>query len=458
MFSYIIQCMVFQLLFLVVYDVFLKKETFFNWNRAYLLITPLVSLVLPFVKLQSLRTTAPDDLVFLLAEVTLVADSNIAPQMQTSIWQSINIWHWILLLGSCISFCSFVYKCYQIIRFRQKGAHRYFQGYLQVEIPNDEVVFTFFNTIYIGSRILERKHDHILNHELVHVQQRHSLDLLLFEFLRVVFWFNPLVYVYQSRITELHEFIADSKAVKTQKKEYCQLLLQDTFKTDQLSLTNQFFNHSLIKKRIVMLQKSTSKKVWQLKYLLLIPMITIMLFYTSCEADQQSEFDQSRISSLEDQVSELEATIAGEEVSPELQRRLLNVAANANNINLDDFPKKNLELPFANASVKPSFKSQCTDGATGFECFKVKLDQHVMKTFKYPKQAIVQKVEGRVYVNFRINTDGTITILDSRAPDPSLDAEARRIIEMLPRLNPGLGPDGQPVSVTFAYPIVFKLS
>src|SRR5690606_38987964 len=92
-----------------------------------------------------------------------------------------------------------------------------------------------------------------------------------------------------SRITELHEFIADSKSVKTQKKQYCQLLLQDTFQTEQLSLANQFFNHSLIKKRIVMLQKSTSKKIWQLKYLLLIPVITIILLYTSCEAEQQSK-------------------------------------------------------------------------------------------------------------------------------------------------------------------------
>ncbi|EKF54851.1 TonB family protein [Galbibacter marinus] len=456
MFSYIIQGIVFQLLFLVVYDAFLKKETFFNWNRAYLLITPLASLALPFVKLQSLRTTAPDDLVFLLSEVRVVANENVQSQVQSSMWDSFNLWHWVLIVGSCLSFIWFVYKCYQILRYWKKGKHQYFNGYLRVVIPNDEVVFTFFNTIYIGSNILKRKHDHILNHELVHVKQCHSLDLLLFELLRIVFWFNPLVYIYQSRITELHEFIADSKSVKTQKKQYCQLLLQDTFQTEQLSLVNQFFNHSLIKKRIVMLQKSTSKKIWQLKYLLLIPVITIILLYTSCEAEQQSKFDQNRSSSIEEKVSQLETVIADEEVSPELQRRLLNLAAKANNVNIAEDP--NVDVPFTLVDKKPSFKTPCADGTTDFDCFKIKLDDHVRRTFEYPKEALDNKMQGRVYVNFRINTDGKISVLNSRAPGPALDAEARRIIRAIPELNPGLDADGNPVSVTFAYPIVFMLS
>ncbi|WP_417363353.1 energy transducer TonB [Galbibacter sp.] len=460
MFSYIIQSMVFQLLFLVVYDLYLKKETFFNWNRFYLLITPLISLALPFVKLQSFRTTVPADFVFMLSEVTVVAGQDSQIHAQSSVGEFSNVWFWILAAGSCISLFWFVYKCYQIIRFRQQGKLSYLKDYTFVEVPNQELVFTFFNSIYIGSNILQRKHDHIINHELVHVKERHSWDLLFFELLRIVFWYNPLVYIYQNRITELHEFIADSKSVKNHKKEYCQLLLQDTFQTAQLSLVNQFFNHSLIKKRIVMLQKSTSKKVLQLKYLLLIPLITIMLFYTSCEAEQQAEFDQTQTAvSIEDQVRELEASIEGKDLSPELQRQLLNVAAKANNIDLGIDAKENTQadVPFSLVTKKPSFKTPCTEGSTDFDCFKVKLDKHVRETFEYPKEAIDQKVQGRVYVSFRINTDGTVSVLNSRAPSPILDAEGRRIISSLPQLNPGLDTDGKPVPVTFAYPIVFRL-
>lgn len=205
-----------------------------------------------------------------------------------------------------------------------------------------------------------------------------------------------------------------------------------------------------------MLQKSTSKKIWQLKYLLLIPVITIILLYTSCEAEQQSKFDQNRSSSIEEKVSQLETVIADEEVSPELQRRLLNLAAKANNVNIAEDP--NVDVPFTLVDKKPSFKTPCADGTTDFDCFKIKLDDHVRRTFEYPKEALDNKMQGRVYVNFRINTDGKISVLNSRAPGPALDAEARRIIRAIPELNPGLDADGNPVSVTFAYPIVFRLS
>src|SRR5690606_1094069 len=122
-------------------------------------------------------------------------------------------------------------------------------------------------------------------HELVHINHRHSWDLVFFELLRIIFWFNPLIYIYQSRIAELHEFIADKHTVKTNKKEHYQHLLEEVFKTENISFINQFFNHSLIKKRIVMLQKSKTKKVWQLKYLSLVPLLIGMLIYTSCEKE-----------------------------------------------------------------------------------------------------------------------------------------------------------------------------
>jgi beta-lactamase regulating signal transducer with metallopeptidase domain len=78
--------------------------------------------------------------------------------------------------------------------------------------------------------------------------------------MRIVAWFNPLVYVYQNRISEVHEYIADAEVAKTHKKEQYQLLLTQVFKTQYISFINPFFKSSLIKKRIVMLQKSKSKK------------------------------------------------------------------------------------------------------------------------------------------------------------------------------------------------------
>lgn len=117
-----------------------------------------------------------------------------------------------------------------------------------------------------------------------------------------------------------------------------------------------------------------------------------------------------------------------------------------------------VDVPFAVIEDKPMFQ-ECKNEPKSkqFECFKSRLDRHVRKTFRYPEIAQEMNIQGRVYVNFRINKDGTITIINTRAPDKSLDAEARRIIEKLPKLIPGKQ-RGRPTSVTFAYPIVFKLN
>ena len=135
----------------------------------------------------------------------------------------------------------------------------------------------------------------------MHIKQGHTWDLLFFELMRIIGWFNPLVYVYQSRTAELHEFIADAHVGKDFKSEHYQQLLSQVFQTEHISFINQFFTQSLIKKRIVMLQKSKSKKVWQLKYLLLVPVVLGMLFYTSCELEkkQLEEPSESAIEGLE---------------------------------------------------------------------------------------------------------------------------------------------------------------
>ncbi|UOB18981.1 energy transducer TonB [Abyssalbus ytuae] len=117
-----------------------------------------------------------------------------------------------------------------------------------------------------------------------------------------------------------------------------------------------------------------------------------------------------------------------------------------------------VDVPFAVIEDKPMFpECQSRPKSQQFQCFKENLDKHVRKTFRYPEIAQEMNIQGRVYVNFRINKDGTITIINTRAPDKSLDAEARRIINKLPKLIPGKQ-RGRPTSVTFAYPIVFKLN
>ncbi|WP_052184286.1 M56 family metallopeptidase [Psychroserpens sp. Hel_I_66] len=297
MLHYIIQVVAFQLLFLIIYDLFLRKETFFTLNRIYLLSTSILSLVIPFVKIERIKEVVPKDFVISLPEVligdttkpasaidpttTLEAGINIGPQ-------PVSIWNIILISGMCVAALILVYKIIKLFLLVSKNP-KYRNGkVLIISLLNSTKAFSFFNYIFLGNRLTAKESTSILEHEMVHIKQNHSLDLLFFELSRIVFWFNPLVYIYQNRIATVHEYIADAKAVKGKNKaDYYDNLLIQVFETQQFSFVNPFFKKSLIKKRIVMLSKSKSKQINLVKYALLIPMVFTMLIYTSSYAQDK---------------------------------------------------------------------------------------------------------------------------------------------------------------------------
>ncbi len=290
MLHYVLQTIAFQLFFLLIYDVFLKKETFFNWNRFYLLSTAILSVVLPFIKFKSIKAIVPEQFVIQLPEIIIgkveekqsVIDVFIAQPQQTV--ESVFTWSWSMLLyvGMCIAAILFIVKLIKLLVLFYKNPKRWKGNLLIVNLLNSNAAFSFFNYVFLGEKIQSKEQKTILQHELVHVQEKHTIDLLFFEALRIAFWFNPLVYMYQSRIVELHEFIADHKALKHHdKKEYYENLLAQVFETKNISFINPFFKQALIKKRIVMLSKSKSKQIHLLKYTLLLPMVFGMLMYTS---------------------------------------------------------------------------------------------------------------------------------------------------------------------------------
>lgn len=292
MLNYLFQIVLFQLLFLLIYDAFLKRETFFNYNRLYLLATAVLSFVLPLVQLQVFANSIPEVLVINLPEVVIgnvdttksIASSQTASEitMQGN-WQ----WMYVIYAGMLIATSLFVIKLFKLLYLIEKNPKRWHGDILIIKLLKSTAAFSFFNRVFIGDAIVETERNTILQHEMVHVKHKHSIDLLFFEVLKIVMWFNPLIYLYQSRITALHEYIADAEATKHQDKQvYYQNLLAQVFDTNKISFINPFYKQSLIKKRIVMLSKSKSKQLHLIKYALLIPMVVGMLMYTSSYAQE----------------------------------------------------------------------------------------------------------------------------------------------------------------------------
>jgi Na+-translocating ferredoxin:NAD+ oxidoreductase RnfG subunit len=248
---------------------------------------------LPFVKIQAFSKVVPQEYVFQLPTVVIgeVTQEELLPVTASQLsevstgfqWQ----WEYLLWIGivfSLVLLLTKIAKIFGIIRSNKVLKH---SNISLVQLKNSNAAFSFFNYVFIGENIEESEQDIILKHELVHVQQKHSLDLLFFEILRVLFWYNPLIYIYQSKLRVLHEFIADQEALKTQDKAtYYQNLLAQIFDTQNVSFINTFYKKSLIKKRIIMLQKSKSSQLNLAKYLVVLPLLFVMLAYNAAFAQE----------------------------------------------------------------------------------------------------------------------------------------------------------------------------
>jgi len=276
--------MLFQALFLFVYDAFLKKETFFTKNRFYLLFTAMVSFLIPLIEIPSLQESVPSDISILLPEIVLspqntIEQTFIFESTQDSIsYGSIAFW-----MGLTVFFTLFVFKLAKLVALIRKNAIQKEKGYLLVNLPKTRMAFSFFNYIFLGSEIEGEERKKIIAHEMVHWKQKHSLDLLLFEFLKIVMWFNPLIYVFQKRITTIHEYLSDAIIIKEHKKEtYINEMLSKYFDVESIAFVNQFYKHSLLKKRIMMMKRNKSKQVMMWKYVLLAPILMSMVLYISC--------------------------------------------------------------------------------------------------------------------------------------------------------------------------------
>ncbi|MHC9089661.1 M56 family metallopeptidase [Tenacibaculum sp. IMCC1] len=413
MINYIIQVVLFQVLFVAVYDFFLSKETFFTKNRWYLLGTAVLSFVLPLFKISTVQKAVPKEYYILLPEVVLSPQKVIE---KASWYQSFNYLDVLFWIGCLLFFIVFLVKLERIIRLiLQYGVARK-ENYKLVLLPKETKAFSFFNYIFLGKDIPSSKQEKIIQHELVHSEQKHTLDLLFFEFLKIIMWFNPMVYVYQNRISLVHEYISDAVASKSDKKEnYINHLLADIFQVEHISFINQFYKHSLIKKRIIMMTKTQSKKVKQLKYLLLIPLLGSMILYTACSSVKLSEKRSKNI--IKENMSEVE------------------------------------DVPFSSLDKAPTFPG-CEEGDR--KCFNLSMMKFVKKNFKVKLADSIKEISGkkRIYALFKIGIDGRVFGFKVRAPHPELKTHTIDMLKKLPQMKPG-EKNGKIVRTGFVLPITF---
>jgi hypothetical protein len=278
LFFYLLKSSGLLVAFYLAYFLLLRKETFFNSNRWFLLLGLATSVILPLVTFEKV--------IFVEASPKLYAWNKTATMITPIQEESFEI-NWYLILGCIYGLGLLVLLCQFLFDFRNlksliKGKTIQQQADFKYIDVNEKVApFSYFNYIVYNSNLFdENELQNILAHEQVHCEQKHSIDVMVSRLFCIVFWYNPMVWLYKKVMLQNLEFIADSVALKniSDKKSYQITLLKVTTHQNCVAITNPFYQ-SLIKKRIVMLNKNQSKKWNSWKYALIVPVLIGFLLY-----------------------------------------------------------------------------------------------------------------------------------------------------------------------------------
>lgn len=432
--NYLIQVNLYLLFFYGFYYILLKKETFFSLNRAYLVGSSVLSFGIPFWYSEYIQsfvfTQQMNDIIYSSPQLNSI-EIRIQPQANP-----------ITLFDvlKCIYFSCFVFFFLRLL-------FNFWELRKRLLSDNQELregkAFSFFKFVFVDKDLQNR--ETILAHEYVHIRQLHSFDVILFEIIGAVCWFNPVAYHYKKAIKNIHEFIADEIASKHEasKADYAMLLFSQQFglALNPQQLTNQFFSKSTLKTRIEMLQKPRSKRTALIKYGLTVPLFMLMLVIASASIAKKAEL----ISQAKDIVNLEKLSVEDKNADLDDFSKKLNVTNDI--IQKKDTLKNEDEVFYTNVTENPQYKGGVKE-----------LYSFIMKEMKYPTEAHTKKIEGKVFIKFIVEKDGSVS-------NPSIlkgigggcDEETMRVVMATSGNWIGGKQNGKPVRVAYTMPIKFEL-
>ncbi|CAN5267456.1 hypothetical protein BH09BAC3_BH09BAC3_23410 [soil metagenome] len=401
---YLIEANIGLIIFLIVYWLLLKNENQFSLKRAYLLLALAASCLFPLITIDIPINNG------VIAELEMAMTSHWLPEIvvgektsqPTPESNSLSIWNFIIIVYWTVVGVLALIFAIQLIRiigiyYRSKKYKR--NKHLICESDEPKPIFSFFNFIFIGqaNKLTSQEKEEIIRHESIHASRFHSIDIILISALGVLFWFNPIIRLYKSLLSQLHEFEADVASVQSNHIDnYCMLLTKVALRSSGYSLVNHF-SYSLTLKRIHML-KTMKRKIQPWKITAVAAVVPILFFVFAChQSENPEELRKDEVYKVVEEVAE----------------------------------------PIG--------------GMTNFL-------MSISRTIVYPNSARKDEVEGTVYISFIINQDGSVSdykVLKSLRKD--LDDEAIKVLKEANRA--GWTPGKQNgVAVNLEYTIPFRFS
>jgi TonB family protein len=363
------------LLFYVCYWLLFRRHTFFRWNRAYLLVSLLISFAIPLVTFTEQTVVVPQiphveavNSYIPNIETTVVVSAEARPSPNWSV-----LLYTLYLAGAVFFLFRLIKGLLNITTLFIKNERIPFEDYTLILLPHSDGSFSFFKWLMVSQQDYEQHLDTVLRHELVHIRQMHSFDVLLIEVVKVIFWFNPVLWLYKKSLQEVHEFLADEAAPN--RECYATFLIGYGMHSPLQSLTNQFFNSSLLKSRIKMIYKNRTSR-WLLgKYLMIIPVLLLLVSLTA--AREHILTSETPVDQIEKPIEEIERPDQTADLDPKIVKNILKTEETIN-IKGEIINKSGLPIRNATLVVKNTKMGTSTDRNGHFEFKSIPADSKIV--------------------------------------------------------------------------------
>ena len=264
------------------YWLLFRKQTFYTANRFYLLASTVLCFVIPLVQVstlapvqpivQTVQTTAT---VVGATQTVVTHPANTLLLMPNKALQTI---YWLVVASMC---AWLVTKLYSLLKLVVTNKRLSRNNLTLVYLNDEHTPFSFFGYLFVDPS--GKLDEAMLRHEMVHIRQKHSWDIMFTEVIKIVNWFNPVVYLLQNSLKALHEFEADRLAAGNHQAPdaYVDFLITQAYHSNGVPFAHQFSNKQLLKLRIMKLYQKRSGKLARLSYLMAVPLCAGLLCASS---------------------------------------------------------------------------------------------------------------------------------------------------------------------------------
>lgn len=414
-FAYICQVVACSGVFYLYYQVALKNARLHRWNRYFIMGSVAFSMLAPLIKIPVQLVKESGNKVsdytgsFIELKTFVFQQDHISQNLPLS---RIMI---LAYLAVCIIMAIiFVQNILSIQKLKKRGSGNTEPVGSWACITGDSIEspFSFMNTIFMPTGLQDQR---VLQHELVHVKEKHSWDNIFMELVTALFWINPIFHFFKKELNMVHEFIADEKASASDVTAYAESILLYSMQAGRQPVASTFA-YAPVTRRIHMLLKSHQMKNNTLRKMLIFPFAFLSFMAVAVSQDKPGEKDTTA------------------------EKTVVVVAYGSGNPDQEKPVKKKVDNP----PVYPG-------GNRAMASF---LTQHI----RYPKEAAKDNVQGKVIVSFVINEDGTISRVKTLGNPigSGLEEEAMRVVRKMPKWKPG-SDKGEKVKVLYHLPIQFNL-